>query len=167
MGDGQAKWPADRPRWGTYSVKGHTELARLIPDLLMYDVIVFPSPDTDEQFTRWDNKGWAPDLLASRVTQLGDHAVVCPWNETLRRLWESRMTSPSAQPEDAFTTTGAMIAEQSLRTLMGEEDDRYQQALLDSPKVRSTFGMCQATPRARTEPLELVAASTVRPTSRR
>ena len=38
------KWPEDRPRWGTYSVKAHQELERVIPDLLMYDVLVFSEP---------------------------------------------------------------------------------------------------------------------------
>jgi len=31
-----------RPRWGTYSVRAHTDLGRLIADALLYDVLVFP-----------------------------------------------------------------------------------------------------------------------------
>ena len=44
MADWQEKWPESRPRWGTYSVKAHQRLDRLIADLLLYDVFVFSEP---------------------------------------------------------------------------------------------------------------------------
>jgi len=47
------KWQGARPRWGTFSVKAHTELQRLITDLLLYDVLVFPCPSDDQDFEGW------------------------------------------------------------------------------------------------------------------
>lgn len=79
MSDWNAKWPEARPRWGTYSVKAHQDLGPLITDLLLYEVLVFPCPDDQAEFDRWQRAGWDPELLALRVTQLGDHAVVIPW----------------------------------------------------------------------------------------
>jgi hypothetical protein len=162
MPDWQESWPEARPRWGTYSVKAHQELDRLIPDLLMYDVLVFPSPDTDEEWDRWVRNAWEPELLAMRVNQLGDHAVVCPWDPGLRSGWETRWWALPAEvrknPEAAFTTTAVMIAEQSLVTLMGEEDDRFGQAVVEQPRVHPAFEGSEAWTRRRTEPLELVSA---------
>jgi len=45
------KW--QEARWGTFSVKAHTELQRLITDLLLYDVLVFPCPSDDQDFEGW------------------------------------------------------------------------------------------------------------------
>jgi len=162
MSDWLDKWPEARPRWGTYSVKAHQELERLIPDLLMYDVLVFPSPDTDQEWDRWLGNGWNPELLAYRVTQLGDHAVVCPWDPGLRSGWEARWWALPADvrdnPEAAFTTTAVMMAEQSLIMLMGEEDDRFGQAVVQQPRVHPAFEGFQAWARRSKEPLELVSA---------
>lgn len=158
MSEWQTRWPEDRPRWGTYSVKGHTDLAMLIEDMLLYDVIVFPSPDTDDEYARWERQKWDPDLLALRVTQLGDHAVVCPWDGSLRGEWQNRMEHPPSVPEDAFNVTASVLADAPLRLLMGLDDARYEDALLTSPKVRASFGDHLGIARAQAEPLELVAS---------
>ena len=162
MSDRLDMWPEARPRWGTYSVKAHQELDRLIPDLLTYDVLVFPSPDTDEEWDRWVKESWDPRLLAHRVTQLGDHAVVCPWDPTLRRGWEARWWALPEDvrdnPEAAFTTTAVMMAEQSLVTLMGEEDDRFGRAAVQQPRVHPAFEGFEAWSRRSKESLELVSA---------
>jgi hypothetical protein len=154
-------WPEDRPRWGTYSVKGHLDLERLIPDLLLYDVLVFPTPDSDAEYQRWEENGWGPDLLAYRFTQLGDHAVACPWNQQLRSEWNHMWDALSGQygkdPQAAFTTTAAILAAQSPYYLMGAEDDRAGQVLVDQPRLHPTFGKYDGLARARKEDLELVA----------
>ena len=72
MAEWHQKW--QEARWGTFSVKAHTELQRLITDLLLYDVLVFPCPSDDQDFEGWKMEQWDPELLARRVTQLGDRA---------------------------------------------------------------------------------------------
>lgn len=160
MADWSEKWSQDRPRWGTYSVKAHDELERLIPDLLMYDVLVFPSPDSDAEYARWEREGWNPSLLARRVTQLGDHAVVCPWDQALREGWEQdwwRLPKGVRDtPEAEFSLTAAVMAEQSLVKLMGVEDDRFGQTVLDQPRVHPAFEGAEAWTRMRKETLEVV-----------
>ena len=160
MPDWKESWPEERPRWGTYSVKSHQRLDRLITDLLTYDVLVFPCPDNDAEFDRWQREGWDPALLAHRVTQLGDHAVVTPWDPALRDGWQQNWWSLPADdrndPEAAFVLTAAMMADLPLATLMGEEDDRFGRAVLERPRVHSAFAGCDGWTRARQEPLELV-----------
>lgn len=160
MEDWQERWHEQRPRWATYSVKAHQRLDRLIADLLLYDVLVFPSPDDEAEFDRWQQQGWDPGLLAHRVTQLGDHAVVTPWDPGLRQAWESTWHGLPAQdrddPDVPFLLTESMMADLSLAVLMGEEDDRFERAALEQPQVHPAFAAAAGWPRARQEPLELV-----------
>lgn len=162
MADWAAQWPESRPRWGTYSVKAHQQLGRLVADLLLYDVLVFPCPEDEAEHRRWKGEGWDPGLLALRVTQLGDHAVVMPWDGTLRDGWRERWWRLPEQdredPETAFALTAAMMADQPLIRLMGEEDDRFGQAVLDQPTVHPAFEGHEGWTRARRERLELVAS---------
>lgn len=161
MANWQEKWPEARPRWGTYSVKAHQKLDQLIADLLTYDVLVFPSPEDEAEWERWQREGWDPGLLALRFNQLGDHAVAMPWDSTLRDAWRHNWWNLPAEeredPEAAFSITAAMIAEAPLVKLMGEEDDRFGQAILEQPRVHSALASHKAWQRARQEPLELIS----------
>ncbi|HEX6338365.1 MAG TPA: hypothetical protein VFZ85_15500 [Jiangellaceae bacterium] len=160
--DWHERWPEGRPRWGTYSVKAHQELDRLITDILIYDVLVFPCPDDDAEFDRWQREGWDPALLARRVTQLGDHAVVTPWDPALREGWQQNWWSLPAEdredPEAPFALTAVMMADLPLATLMGEEDDRFGRMVLEQPRVHPAYEGFEGWSRARQEALELVAA---------
>jgi len=158
MADWVERWPEDRPRWGTYSVKAHQCLDLLITDLLIFDVLVFPCPNDDAEYSRWEREGWDPRLLGLRVTQLGDHAVVMPWDQTLREGWKQRWWRlPEADhehPETAFALTVAI----PLVRLIGEVDDRFGQAVLEQPRVHAAFEGHEGWTRARQERLELVAS---------
>lgn len=162
MAEPRDPWPEHRPRWGTYSVKAHQRLDGLITDLLTYDVLVFPCPDDDAEFARWQREGWDPALLAHRVTQLGDHAVVTPWDPGLRDGWQQHWWNLSAEdrddPETAFMLTAAMMADLPLSRLMGQVDDRLGQALLDQPRVHPALADHDGRRRAPHERLELVTA---------
>ena len=91
MREWQAKWPEARPRWGTYSVRAHTDLRQLIADALLYDVLVFPCVRKTTQITTDGRpKAGNPELLALRITQFGDAAVTVPWDTQLRDTWAYR-----------------------------------------------------------------------------
>lgn len=162
MTDWQDRWPEARPRWGTYSVKAHQRLDLLIADLLTYDVLVFPCPEDDAGHDRWEQEGWDPELLARRVTQLGDHAVVTPWDANLQAAWtQSWWALPSDDrddPEAPFILTAAMMADLPLATLMGTADDRFGSAQLDRPTVHPAFAAAEGRARAEREQLEMVTA---------
>ena len=164
MAEWHKKWEEARPRWGTFSVKAHTDLRRLITDLLLYDVLVFPCPSDEEDFKRWEDKKWDPELLARRVIQLGDHAVTTPWDQRLRAIWSERFQRLAAMhPEDediAYDLTASMMSEQSFVALMGLDDDRLLDVAAEKPTIHPEFAKRDARARLRageTE-LELVAA---------
>jgi hypothetical protein len=161
MSDWAVKWPQARPRWATYSVKAHQDLGSLIADLLTYDVLVFPCPEDDDDFSRWEAETWDPELLALRVNQLGDHAVAMPWDHILRDVWRARWRDMPAEERHrpaAFELTAAMMAELPLTTLMDADDDRLADAVLNRPTVHPAFESADARRRAPNESLELVAA---------
>src|ERR1044071_2436746 len=78
-----------RPRWGTFSVIDHKNPVSLVPEILLYDRLIFPTP-TDEDRERWSEKGWKPDLLDQRVKELGDLVHTTPWTRELRTEWAKR-----------------------------------------------------------------------------
>ena len=141
-------------------MKAHRSLDRLIVDMLAYDVLVFPCPDDDAEFDRWERNGWDPGLLARRVSQLGDHAVVTPWDPWLRQVWESTWQGLPAEdrddPEVPFMLTETVMADLSMATLMGAADDRFGQTVLEQPQIHAAFASAAGWPRARRELLELV-----------
>lgn len=151
-----------RPRWGTYSVRAHTDLGRLIADALLYDVLVFPCPADDADFSRWQDEGWDPELLARRVTQLGDAAVTIPWDTNLRQTWAYKYSQLSEEqrndPEIAYDLTSWQLSTQSFLTLMGEDDDRIAAVIREPPQIHPRFVASDGRRRAQHEQLELVAA---------
>jgi hypothetical protein len=171
MTDVAAEWPQERPRWGTFSVRAHTDLRKLMTDMLLYDVLVFPSPSDASEVDRWDANGWNVQLLAERVVQLGDRAVVRPWDDNLRGLWQHRFkaataANPAYGDELAFDTTAQMMAELSFVDLLegGEEiapeDDRTRETALHPPEILPALRARDARSILKTAntPPELVAA---------
>jgi len=78
-----------RPRWGTFSVIDHKNPVSLVPEILLYDRLVFPTP-TDDDRKRWTKRGWKPELLDQRVKELGDLVHTTPWTDGLRKEWAKR-----------------------------------------------------------------------------
>ena len=80
-----------RPRWGTFSVIDHKNVGQLVPEILLYDRLVFPVPADDDE--RWTDKDWQPELMRRRVDELSEdglaHAVT--WTKTLQDDWAEGM----------------------------------------------------------------------------
>jgi hypothetical protein len=92
---------SQRPRWGTFSVVDHNDLAPLVVDLLLYDRLVFPAPvlqsnrdlwnDGDRaRFQEWSDRGWRPDVLLRRVQEMNGLAHLVLWEGSIRDQWSSR-----------------------------------------------------------------------------
>jgi hypothetical protein len=162
MREWQTKWPEARPRWGTYSVRAHIDLPQLIADALLYDVLVFPCPEDDDDFDRWVAEGWDPELLARRITQLGDAAVAVPWDKQLRDVWAYKFKQLTKEqrldPNIAYDLTSWQLSTDSFLTLMGQDDDRFMGVAQDPPQIHPRYADRDGRPRAQSEPLELVAA---------
>ncbi|WP_426595569.1 hypothetical protein ACPPVS_08270 [Cellulomonas sp. McL0617] len=154
--------PRVRPRWATYSVRAHTDLGALISDVLMHDAVVFPCPADDDDFTYWADAGWDPELLALRVTQLGDAAVTIPWDAELREKWRFAFDHLSPQeradPERAYLLTAELLADRPFVTLMDTDDDRFPRSPLDQPTLHPAFAAHDGRGRVARDDAELVAA---------
>jgi hypothetical protein len=139
----EVKWPEARPRWGTFSVRSHKDLPQLITDVLLYDALVFPTPIDSEDFERWETAGWEPELLAKRITQLGDAAFATPWDKALRTIWSEDYERLVREfPNDAtlaFDLSAAILSEQSFARLVGLEDDRVGRIATDPPEIYPAF----------------------------
>jgi hypothetical protein len=79
-----------RPRWGIGSVRLHLDVQDLTLAVLLFDRLVLPTPENEEDVERWVNKGWQPGDLAKRVVQLGELVDLLPWDGTLRADWQAR-----------------------------------------------------------------------------
>jgi hypothetical protein len=162
MREWQARWAEARPRWGTYSVRAHTDLRQLIADALLYDVLVFPRPEDDADYNLWEAEGWDPELLALRITQLGDAAVTVPWDTGLRGMWAYKYKQLTEEqrkdPNIAYDLTSWQLSTDSFLTLMGQDDDRLIAVAQDPPQIHPRYAERDGRPRAQREELELVAA---------
>lgn len=80
-----------RPRWGTFSVVDHLDPAALTTEVLLYDRLVFPVPSSPAARQRWAEQGRQPDLLDTRLAELGDLAYPAKWDRSLWDDWNDRM----------------------------------------------------------------------------
>jgi hypothetical protein len=113
-----------RERWGTLSVKDHLDVTGLTADVLLYDRLVFPVPDDDEERRRWSEpeRGWNPDKLDERLCDLGDLAVRAPWNEERRARFRAAFEDqPAAGPEPGLRPIGLVDAFQMTRMLLVDD----------------------------------------------
>jgi hypothetical protein len=77
-----------RSRWGVFAVKDHQGAATLIPEVLLYDRLIFPYPVGEER-ARWAAEGRDPDNLDKRLDLLGDLAEPVPWSLAYRGEWRA------------------------------------------------------------------------------
>ena len=136
-------------------MKAHRSLDRLIVDMLAYDVLVFPCPDDDAEFDRWERNGWDPGLLARRVSSWATMRWFPGLGTLVRQVWESTGRVCPAEdrddPEMPFMLTETVMADLSMATLMGAADDRFGQTVLEQPQIHAAFASAAGWPRARRE----------------
>jgi hypothetical protein len=78
-------------RWGTLSVVDHQDILGLIPDVLLYDRLVFPVPVVAVR-ADWPQK-WDLPLLEERLAQLGPLAVQENWTPERQDQFTRRWTN--------------------------------------------------------------------------
>lgn len=103
---------ASRPRWGVFSTRAHLDPGALVPDVLLYDRLVFPTPAADD-LERWRNN-WPPDELEACLSKLDGLAHRVTWSAELREKWQEqfgKLSETAQQAEDiAFGLTPMVIA---------------------------------------------------------
>lgn len=78
-----------RPRWGTFSVIDHQNPAMLVPEILLYDRLVFPIP-TGGAADRAHWEKWNPKLQEERLKELEGLIHTVPWTADLHDKWTAR-----------------------------------------------------------------------------
>lgn len=105
--------------WGTYSVADHCTAYPFVADLVLYDRLVVPVPPEgdDEEWTRWRDNCWEPDLQALLLEELGDYVRRVPWTAELRANW-------NAMGEDEVLDSAALAADDIEMTADQERAER-------------------------------------------
>lgn len=137
-----------RPRWGTFSVLDHIDYARLIPEILLYDRLVFPIP-ADGDWGRWEQRDWKPELLMQRIEELGPLAFSVKWSADLRSEWKSRWEELKKLKRDidglAYSLTPLVLAQKAWEDqfpppIMIAAYQNYEQACADFGVTRAHSG---------------------------
>lgn len=109
-------------RWGTFSVKDHNDIDKLIEDVLLFDRLVFPVPPDDTEDTRSLWRPWNPELQEMRLATLGNRAIRVPWDEFRRAQFAERMSAVQAIADDAETVIPSSAAYQMTRRILAQDD---------------------------------------------
>ena len=80
-----------RKRWATFSVADHLDLRSLVPDVLLFDRLVFPYPEDAKQEIHWAGKGWNPEKLNYCLLALEELAYPVAWGKTQEKEFSSNM----------------------------------------------------------------------------
>jgi hypothetical protein len=100
-----------RQRWAAFSVKAHRDLMALASDVLLYDRIILPVPEDDEEYERWVRQAWAPEEQAKRLVQAAAHIIPVPWTKQLRAEWRTAYDQlRDLSTEVAYGMTGQIYA---------------------------------------------------------
>ncbi|HEY1353094.1 MAG TPA: hypothetical protein VGF67_26060 [Ktedonobacteraceae bacterium] len=99
---------------GTFSVIDHRSVETIVPEILLYDRLIIPTPyDPASRFddrARWEANGWDPEGLLKRLDQLKGLVVTKKWDPDIFRtnLDEVRKTQ---QEIDNYGMTRFILAQ--------------------------------------------------------
>jgi len=102
--------------WATYAVNDHLVDHPFVRDLMLFDRLVIPVPNTDDkgEWDRWVAQDWDPAKQERLLDLLGDRAVRVVWDTDHQKRWEKRYLAGTnvAQNLDksAFEATRAELA---------------------------------------------------------
>lgn len=80
-----------KQRWATFSVADHLDLRALVPDVLLFDRLVFPYPADQDEEANWAMKKWDPKLLQYCLVELAELVYPVEWGEGQHQEFDSNM----------------------------------------------------------------------------
>jgi hypothetical protein len=86
--------------WGTFSVADHLRRRPFVADVLLYDRLVVPVPDSDEEIRRWRDRKRNPELQQNLLEIVGDLGVPIPWSIERHHQWVERYAQGEAAGAD-------------------------------------------------------------------
>lgn len=148
----------DRPPevWGTCAVNDHQRPAAFVRELLLFDRLVVPYPDTDEERARWQDPNpadpletWDPDGLDDLLRvlgtqhQLGHKGARCawtaPWSQARWHAGRTRREVADIVAEDTFASTRRILA-------MGDDLPKRVEVIASYPNDKAWWQETQPTP---------------------
>ena len=111
-------------RWGSLSIRDHTSPEALVPELVLYDRLVMPVWQPDDDRREWQDPLWDRKLQAERIRQLGDLIISRPWNNERRQVYKNRLEELLAMRHDAIDMVEEVRKElgyQLTRRILAEE----------------------------------------------
>jgi hypothetical protein len=91
---------SEKSLWGTFSVADHRRKRPFVSDVLLYDRLVVPIPDGEDERDRWRGLHRDPDRQESLLRIMGDLAIGVPWSLKHHRQWAERYGGATAQATD-------------------------------------------------------------------
>jgi hypothetical protein len=79
-------------RWGAFSVIDHKDAKKLAAEVILYDRLILPQP-VEWDRKRWEERGWDPNAMDSRIRQLGELAIGVNWDLDREKEWRKKMDS--------------------------------------------------------------------------
>jgi hypothetical protein len=121
-----------RQVWATYSVKDHVDRRSLAADIMLYDRLVFPVPQTPDlqydkadpiqheqviwsrnpvEWARWEEKNWDPEAQESLLKLIEPVVRKVPWDDPRQQEWHKEVTEVAGMhlPGYAFEATKTVL----------------------------------------------------------
>lgn len=96
--------------WGMFSVADHLRQRPFVADVLLYDRLVVPVPNDEEEIERWTKAERDPELQAELLDLLDDVVVRAPWNDQRRQIWAQRYGTAKTVDADLDASLRAGLA---------------------------------------------------------
>lgn len=90
--------------WGTFSVIDHKRRRPFIADVLLYDRLVIPVPNSTEEVKGWRGLHRNPDLQNRLLDIVGDLAVKVTWSLQLHDIWTKQYANENASDDNSETS---------------------------------------------------------------
>lgn len=78
----------------------HRRKRPFVSDVLLYDRLIVPIPDGEDERDRWRGLHRDPDRQESLLRIMGDLAIGVPWSPKHHRQWAERDGGATAQATD-------------------------------------------------------------------
>jgi hypothetical protein len=98
-----------KQRWGTFSVADHLNVRSLVPDVLLFDRLIFPYSSDKGEWTYWNKEGWDPALLDYCFLKLEELVLPVEWGDKERKEFRSNMVQSEALEELTFAPGASTV----------------------------------------------------------
>jgi hypothetical protein len=89
--------------WGTFSVTDHLRDRPFVADVLLYDQLIVPVPDGDNERQRWRDIGRDPDLQDELLSIVGEDLILpVRWTLARHKEWAERVGEPAGTDSEAL-----------------------------------------------------------------